>query len=215
MSSSAAIAVQSPTSQNDASMMRDAGHRRNAMPKSYAAGGFTLIELMITLVIMAVVITVGVPSFNDFIAGQRVRATASDLMADMAFARAEAIKESRIVVMEPIGGADTWKGGWRICVDLDNGRDCDLPDELRKESTGITGRTQLCAVGAVNAGMLFRPDGRAFIRAGTAPVGAGDGIRISDDLGDATTANDRIRLVHLGVSGRASVEVQDGGTACP
>jgi type IV fimbrial biogenesis protein FimT len=170
---------------------------------------------MITLVIMAMVIIIGVPSFIDFIAAQRVRTTASDLMADMAFARAEAIKESRIVIVEPVGGAGTWKDGWRICADLDNGRDCDLPGEMRKASGPVSGRSRVCAVGGVDAGMLFRPDGRAFVRDGSAAVGAGDGIRVSDDLNDTNASNDRIRLVFLGVSGRASVEVQDGGTACP
>lgn len=179
------------------------------MTRIGTSAGFTLIELMITLVILAIVITVGVPGFTDFIAAQRVRTTASDIMADMAFARAEAIKESRPVIMAPITTGN-WKDGWRICVDLDGGGDCDVPGEVRKTATPVPGRTKVCAT--PDEPIVFRPDGR--ITRVTASTAA-DGIRVSDDLGDAATANNRSRLVYLGVSGRPSVEVQDGGTVCP
>ena len=179
------------------------------MAKRTMSRGFTLIELMITLVILAVVITIGVPSLSEFVASQHVRTTASDIMADMAFARAEAIKESRVAIMTPINAAD-WKDGWRICVDLDGGGDCDVPGEVRKTATPISGRTKVCAT--PNEPIVFRPDGR--VTRVTAPT-ATDGIRVSDDLGDAVTTNDKVRLIFLGVSGRPSVAVQDGGTVCP
>jgi type IV fimbrial biogenesis protein FimT len=179
------------------------------MAKRTMNRGFTLIELMITLVILAVVITIGVPSLSDFIASQHVRTTASDIMADMAFARAEAIKESRIAIMAPINAAD-WKEGWRICVDLNGDGDCDVPGEVRKTATPISGRIRVCAT--PNQPIVFRPDGR--ITRATGPS-ATDGIRVSDNLGDTVTTNDKVRLIYLGVSGRPSVEVQDGGTLCP
>jgi type IV fimbrial biogenesis protein FimT len=179
------------------------------MAKRTTSRGFTLIELMITLVILAIVITIGIPSLSEFVAAQRVRAVASDIMADMAFARAEAIKESRIAIMTPINAAD-WKDGWRICVDLDGGGDCDVPGEVRKTATPISGRTKVCVT--PDAPIVFRPDGR--VTRATAPS-ATDGIRVSDDLGDAVATNDKVRLIYLGISGRPSVEVQDGGTVCP
>lgn len=174
------------------------------------SAGFTLIELMITLLIMAIVITVGVPSFNEFIASQRVRTTSSDIMADIAFARAEAIKESRRTVMEPLAGANTWKRGWRICVDLNNDGDCDAADPVRKVANPVAGRTRVCA--QPDEPISFRPDGRV-IR--VAAPNVTDGIRVSDDLGDGNVANNRTRLVFLGVAGRPRVEVQDGVVGCP
>lgn len=178
--------------------------------RAMRSAGFTLIELMITLVIMAIVITVGVPSFNDFISSQRVRSTASDIVSDIAFARAEAIKESRRTVMEPIAGANTWKRGWRICVDLNNDGDCDAADPVRKVANPVAGRTRVCAT--PDEPISFRPDGRV-IRV-TAPS-VTDGIRVSDDLGDANAGNNRSRLVFLGPAGRPRVEVQDGVIGCP
>jgi type IV fimbrial biogenesis protein FimT len=179
------------------------------MAKRTTSRGFTLIELMITLVILAIVITVGIPSLSDFVAAQRVRTIASDIMADMAYARAEAIKESRVAIMAPINAAD-WKDGWRICIDLDGGNDCDVPGEVRKTATPISGRTKVCAT--PDEPIVFRPDGR--VTRVNAPTAA-DGIRVSDDLGDAVATNDKVRLIYLGISGRPSVEAQDGGTVCP
>ena len=175
--------------------------------------GFTLVELMATLVIMAIVITIGVPGLTDFIASQRVRTTASDLVADMALARAEAIKESRQAIMERLAGAtSTWKDGWRICVDINSNGTCDAA-EVRKATTPVPGRTAVCATTAdLNDRIVFRPDGRVLRT--TAP-GASDGIKVSDDNADSATSNDRIRLIFLGISGRARMEIQDNDTANP
>jgi len=189
-------------------------------PSDRRSRGFTLIELMITLVIMALVITVGIPSLTEFVAAQRVRTAASDLVADIALARAEAIKESRPAILERLTGATgTWKDGWRVCVDFDRNGSCGTA-EVRKVTTAISGRSRVCATAADLANrIVFRPDGR-IVRVGT--PGANDGLKVSDDYADADTSNDRIRLVFLGVSGRARIEVQDNdpenptrGTACP
>jgi prepilin-type N-terminal cleavage/methylation domain-containing protein len=191
-------------------------------PAKQCQCGFTLIELMITLVIVAIVITVGAPSLNEFIAGQRVRTTASDLMADFAFARAEAIKESRQAIMERLPGATgTWKDGWRICVDLNSNGACNAPLEVRKTTTPIPGDAASTIVCATHVDFLttivFRPDGRV-VRP-IVPVAVptpNDGIKIQVDVrGDGAADNDPIRLVFLGVSGRASVENQDKRTDSP
>lgn len=175
---------------------------------------------MITLVIVAIVITVGVPSLTDFVAAQRVRTTASDLVSDMALARAEAVKESRQAIFERVAGAtNTWKDGWRVCIDLNSNSTCDN-NEIRKVTTTVPGRSKVCSTtGDFDNRIFFRPDGRV-VR--TAAPGANDGLKVSDDNNDATTANDRVRLIFIGISGRARMEVQDNdpanptrGTACP
>ena len=49
--------------------------------------GFTLIELMITLAVAAIVLTVGIPSFQDFVYNNRLTTQANRFVTDMALAR--------------------------------------------------------------------------------------------------------------------------------
>jgi Tfp pilus assembly protein FimT len=143
-------------------------------------------------------------------------------MADMAFARAEAIKESRRAIMERLPGATgTWKDGWRICVDLNSDNACNAPLEVRKTSSPVPGDPATTIVCATHATVLdavaFRPDGRVS-QLGGAPIDGSPttGIKLQVDVGaDGTATNDRIRLIFIGVSGRASVENQDKRTDSP
>ena len=57
--------------------------------------GFTLIELMIVLLIVAILVAVGLPSMTDFVADERVRTVTSDIMSEIGFARATAVVQSR------------------------------------------------------------------------------------------------------------------------
>lgn len=52
--------------------------------------GFTLVELMITIAVVAVLLALAAPSFYDFILVQRLKSTNAQLVTDMQFARSEA-----------------------------------------------------------------------------------------------------------------------------
>ena len=82
------------------------------------ARGFTLIELMIVLGIVATLIAVALPNMADFVAEQRVRTVASDVASEIAFARAKAVETSRRVYIQRLGS--DWNGGWRTFADLNN-----------------------------------------------------------------------------------------------
>ena len=59
--------------------------------------GFTLIELMIVVAVVAVILTLAAPSFRDMILMQRLRGINAQLVTDLAFARSEAISRGAFV----------------------------------------------------------------------------------------------------------------------
>jgi prepilin-type N-terminal cleavage/methylation domain-containing protein len=61
--------------------------------------GFTLIELVVTVLILAILITVGVPSFSDATLGSRLGSYANELMTSAYLARSEAMKRNLPVTL--------------------------------------------------------------------------------------------------------------------
>lgn len=91
--------------------------------------GFTLIELMIVVALVAIIAAIGYPSFTEFTASQRVRAAASALYDSLLLARSEAVKRNTKVAMcasdiiPPPFVCDTnldLANGWAIAVKSDN-----------------------------------------------------------------------------------------------
>ncbi|MEP5568050.1 MAG: GspH/FimT family pseudopilin [Halioglobus sp.] len=86
-------------------------HREQSATSVRPGAGFTLVELMIVLVLLAVLLGVAVPSFRDFITNQRLRATSNDLRIALMTARSEAVKRNRSMQVTPDG---SWSAGWEI-----------------------------------------------------------------------------------------------------
>jgi type IV fimbrial biogenesis protein FimT len=79
--------------------------------------GFTLIELMITVAIMGIMMTVGLPSFQSIILGARLTSASNAMVGALQLARSEAIKRHRTVIIAPLTGG--WQsGGWQVFVDV-------------------------------------------------------------------------------------------------
>ncbi|MFQ5936937.1 MAG: Tfp pilus assembly protein FimT/FimU, partial [Acidiferrobacterales bacterium] len=61
--------------------------------------GFTLVELIVTLVVAAILLTLAAPRMTSFIQRDRLATQANDLVADLALARSEAIKRGATVIV--------------------------------------------------------------------------------------------------------------------
>src|SRR2546425_10294753 len=72
--------------------------------------GFSLIELVTALAVLAILATVALPSYQNFVLTQRVRGASYDLMTSLVFARSEAIKRNASVSMTQAAGG--WAQGW-------------------------------------------------------------------------------------------------------
>lgn len=74
--------------------------------------GFTLIELIITIVIAGILASIAIPSFSGLMAEQRAKAVATDLVIALTKARSEAIKRNANITLAANTGG--WQNGWQI-----------------------------------------------------------------------------------------------------
>ena len=86
--------------------------------------GFTLVEMLIIVSIMAIVMAFALPAYSRFIAQNRVQALTAGLQADFGHARVEAIRTGasvRICAADMAGGScagghAAWRQGWLLQV---------------------------------------------------------------------------------------------------
>lgn len=194
--------------------------------------GFTLYELLITVLIVGVILAVGVPNLRQFTQNNRMTATANDLLSAFHLARTEASRaKSNITIcasansMEPAADCGgTWDQGFIVFIDT-NG-------DLARSGAG---ETILRAQPAATNGVAFvvADDARYFSYAptglGRQNVGGAPAISqvvLCDDRGNITAAggSSAARLLIATPLGRATVlrdkaqietALTDMGATCP
>jgi type IV fimbrial biogenesis protein FimT len=92
--------------------------------------GFTLIELMITLAIAAILLTVGIPSFNEVIKNSRLSTQVNSLVTALSLGRSEAVKRGQSVTIcksangtscvVEVGSWSSSDDGWIVFVDTNS-----------------------------------------------------------------------------------------------
>ena len=78
--------------------------------------GFTLIELMVTIAVAAVLMAWAAPNFVEFRRNSALTSTTNTLTAALNSARSEAMKHSAFAMVVPQDNAN-WATGWRVFVD--------------------------------------------------------------------------------------------------
>lgn len=85
-----------------------------------ALRGFTLLELMVTITVAAILATVAVPAFRSFLQNDRLLTEANQLVMSLDFARSEAIKQDASITVcassdgKTCSGTANWTAGWVV-----------------------------------------------------------------------------------------------------
>ena len=82
--------------------------------------GFTLVELLVVVAILATVLSASAPSFRTFLEGQQVKGMAYEITADLLLARSEALKRNASVTV--VRDANGWNNGWTTATVVTNTR---------------------------------------------------------------------------------------------
>jgi len=113
--------------------------------KSADGMGFTLIEMLVTVSVLAIILAVAIPSFAPSIRNSRVFALQTEVMSSLALARSEAAKRGVLVGVQASASAPSgneWGNGWTVWADSNGNGAIDAGEPvLRKHEPIPTGFT--------------------------------------------------------------------------
>ncbi|MEZ5541021.1 MAG: GspH/FimT family pseudopilin [Pseudomonadota bacterium] len=124
--------------------------------------GLTLLELLVTLAVAAILIAGGSSALPRFVQEARMVTAVNHLASTLALARSEAVLQERRVVLCPsrdrqrCGAAGDWPQGWLLFASADNIRDPDEP--LLQADTRMGAGIELYT-GNRRTHIAFQPDG--------------------------------------------------------
>ncbi len=109
--------------------------------------GFTLTELLVVTAIVAILLSIGVPSYRYITNSYRMSSEVNNLLGDMMYARAEAIKEGNYVTVcassdqATCSGSGSWQNGWIVFSNPTNAATPAAPAAIQRVQNSFTGAT--------------------------------------------------------------------------
>jgi len=188
---------------------------RLTRPPPRHARGVTLIEFLTALAILAILLTVAVPSFQDAFLNGKLTNQANAFLSDLTLARSEAIKtNARVTLCKSANGADCvttggWQQGWLVFRDADNSGTRQNTEPIIQRGDPLADGFSLTGNNPVEDYISYTSTGSARLTSGALQAGTLTLCRFAPTVGGSN------RSVILGGTGRVRVESADNVTACP
>ncbi|HJR72154.1 MAG TPA: GspH/FimT family pseudopilin [Luteimonas sp.] len=127
--------------------------------------GFTLVELVVTLAVVAIIVSMAVPSFTGLMNSNRLTSQSNEIIAALQSARMDAIRRNAPAYFCSSNNNATctntspWTG-WIVYTDIDRDNTVDAGELLRTGT--VRGTVSVVTSSAIkNNRVAFRPDGLA------------------------------------------------------
>ncbi len=133
--------------------------------------GFSLVELMITLAIVAIAVAFGLPAMTEFSKNDRLTTNINTLVGHLAYARSEAVKLSQQVAIcvssdsasanPTCTGGVNWENGWIVYIDANGDSNYTAgTDEVLRAHEAFDGNNTLTPAGGIGTQVTY--DYRGF-----------------------------------------------------
>jgi type IV fimbrial biogenesis protein FimT len=117
------------------------------LPNVLDIAGFTLIEFVLVLSLIAVLITLAIPTYQKWIAQHRAMTQVNRLVTAIQFARSEAVKRHVVVTVCPSSNGqnctEKWRDGWIIFTDAKATGKFKSGDQILRVYNAISASDQL------------------------------------------------------------------------
>lgn len=163
--------------------------------------GFTLVELMVTLAVLAVLLGIAVPSFQNITNRNRLTAVTNEMVAAIQLTRMEAVRRnSRVVFCPSTDGATCAGENWLRSIVV--AADGEVVRELVVEGAGMV----ITPSSNVGTGDQISFGASGFARAGTTAANRAGGLRVCSTLvdGDENARDVMVNVSRISVSTEAS-----------
>lgn len=134
----------------------------------YLSGGFNLFELVMVMSIIAILATIGIPSFKYVTTANRISSEVNSLLGDMQFAHSEALKEGQYVtvcassnptaVTPSCSASTSWLNGWIVFSDPNQNQIVDVGEPILRVQTALNSSDTFVADNSVQA-VTFNREG--------------------------------------------------------
>lgn len=173
--------------------------------------GFTLLEIFITMAVLAIMVSLAMPLFRDVIRNANVSGETNDLVTALSTARAEAVRRgTRVAVIANSGATATeWTTGWRVVADSDRDGSFSGADEVVSTAPALATTYRIYGKNAA-AGA----DGQVTFLMNGALASTGFDMNVCFPGGDAAKS----RRIRVRASGNVSSHKNTAGssaTTCP
>jgi type IV fimbrial biogenesis protein FimT len=141
-------------------------------PRSRDQRGFTIIEMMTAILILAILVAIAVPSFRSIIQNNSIVANHNELVASLSYARSEAIKRVTSVTVcsstnnTSCAASNNWSTGWIVFNDPNANATVDAGETVIEAKGGAIGGVTLNGVAGLNS-VRFTGTGMIGTAAGT------------------------------------------------
>ncbi|WP_353393985.1 GspH/FimT family pseudopilin [Hydrogenophaga sp. 5NK40-0174] len=105
--------------------------------------GFTLVEVMVAVCVLAILLGVAIPRFERLIEKARLKSIGADFLVDLQLARSEAIVRGRRVALcaaassEACSPKGDWTSGWMLFVDSNNNGSREIGELVLRYHTAV------------------------------------------------------------------------------